>query len=136
MHDGPAPERMRLDVWLDVACLFRTRSEARKACLAGRVEVNDQAAKPHREVRAGDRVAIARPARPRQVVVVRGLAGRHVPKAEARALYEDVTPPPSAAEREFLALLALTRPTRPPRAGSPDRRDRRLLRHLKEHGVS
>lgn len=136
MHDHPAPERMRLDVWLDIACLFRTRSEARKACLAGRVEVNDQAAKPHRDVRAGDRVAIARPARPRQVVVVRGLAGRHVPRAEARTLYEDVTPPPSAAERELMALLALTRPTRPPRMGSPSRRDRRVLRHLKERGVS
>ena len=30
---------MRLDVWLDVACLFRTRSEAQKACRNGKVDV-------------------------------------------------------------------------------------------------
>ena len=31
---------MRLDVWLDVACLFKTRSLARTACQGGKVEVN------------------------------------------------------------------------------------------------
>jgi len=30
---------MRLDVWLDVACLFKTRSEAKKACAGGKVDV-------------------------------------------------------------------------------------------------
>ena len=29
---------VRLDVWLDVACVFRTRSEAQKACRGGKVE--------------------------------------------------------------------------------------------------
>ena len=33
-------ETLRLDVWLDIACLFRTRSEAQKACKIGRVDVN------------------------------------------------------------------------------------------------
>ena len=49
---GPPPARppaeVRLDVWLDVACLFKTRSEAQKACRGGKVEVNGQSAKPHR----------------------------------------------------------------------------------------
>jgi ribosomal 50S subunit-recycling heat shock protein len=36
---------VRLDVWLDVACVFRTRSEAQKACKAGKVDVNGQSAK-------------------------------------------------------------------------------------------
>ena len=30
---------MRLDQWLDIACLFRTRSEAQKACKGGKVDV-------------------------------------------------------------------------------------------------
>ncbi|PYQ73941.1 MAG: heat-shock protein Hsp15, partial [Acidobacteria bacterium] len=36
---------LRLDVWLDIACLFKTRSEAQDACKTGRVSVNRQPAK-------------------------------------------------------------------------------------------
>ena len=44
--DSPAgPEPTRLDIWLDVACLCKTRSEAQKACKGGKVEVNGQPAK-------------------------------------------------------------------------------------------
>ena len=49
---------MRLDVWLDVACLFRTRSEAQAACRGGKVDVNGNAAKPNRLVRPGDELRI------------------------------------------------------------------------------
>ena len=40
-------ESVRLDMWLDVACLFRTRSEAQKD-RNGRVDINGQPAKAHR----------------------------------------------------------------------------------------
>ena len=56
--DGPAGAR--LDVWLDIACLFRTRSEAQKATRAGKVAVNRQSAKPNRRLRLGDEVEISR----------------------------------------------------------------------------
>ena len=49
---------MRLDVWLDIACLFKTRSEAKRACEGGKVEVGGEHAKPNRAVREGDRIAI------------------------------------------------------------------------------
>ena len=65
-------ETLRLDVWLDVACLFRTRSEAQNACKLGRVDVNGQAAKPHREIRPGDEIVISRPLGRKQTVVVEG----------------------------------------------------------------
>jgi hypothetical protein len=44
---------VRLDVWLDVACLFKTRSEAQKACNGGKVEVNGQPGKSHRLLKIG-----------------------------------------------------------------------------------
>jgi len=122
------PETVRLDVWLDVACLFRTRSEAQRACKGGKVEVAGVRAKPHREIRAGDRLTITRPLGRRQLVVVRGIETRHITKAEARLLYEDLTPPPSAAELE-MRRLGLDRS--PGRAGAPDKRERRELRRLK-----
>jgi ribosome-associated heat shock protein Hsp15 len=126
---GTAISRVRLDIWLDVACLFKTRSEAQRACNGGKVEVGGQRAKPHREVRVGETVTISRPLGRRQQVVVRELADKHVPKAVARTLYEDVTPPPSPEEEAFRDLVRHTRPTRP--AASPDKRARRELRRLK-----
>ncbi len=121
--------RVRLDVWLDVACLFKTRSEAQRACRGGKVDVNTQRAKPHRTVQPGDRLAITRPQGRKQLVVVRSLADQHLPKAAARTLYEDVTPPLTEVEREMLRLGH--RPARPAGAKTPDTRERRTLRRLK-----
>ncbi len=123
---------VRLDVWLDVACLFRTRSEAQKACKGGKVEVNGHSAKPHRDVRLGDVIEITRPQGRRQRVVVRTLTEKHIPKAEARQLYEDTTPPPTPEEQALRDLLRLAGPKRHPLAGTPDRRERRRLRREKE----
>ena len=95
--------------------------------------MNGQAAKPHREIRPGDVVEITRPLGRRQRVVVRATAEKHIAKAEARALYEDTTPPPSAEEQAMLDLLRLAGPRRRFGAGGvPDRRERRRLRRFKE----
>ena len=124
---------MRLDLWLDVACLFKTRSEAQKACRNGKIDVNGQAAKPHRDLKVGDEIVIHRPLGRRQRVVVRTLAEKHVSKAEARELYKDLTPPPTPEEVEARKIAKLTGPfLRPRSAGAPDKRERRELRRLKE----
>ncbi|HVC20889.1 MAG TPA: RNA-binding S4 domain-containing protein [Vicinamibacterales bacterium] len=128
--DHPLPDGVRLDVWLDVACLFRTRSEAQIACKGGKVDVNGQAAKPHRLIHPGDRLQISRPYGRRQTVVVRQLADRHLPKAEARELYEDLTPPPTPEQVEMRRLERQYRASVTP-AHAPDKRERRALRKLK-----
>jgi ribosome-associated heat shock protein Hsp15 len=126
---------MRLDVWLDVACLFKTRSEAQKACRGGKVDVNGQASKPNREIRIGDEIEITRRFGQRQKVVVKGLAEQHITKADARLLYEDLTPKPTAEEIELRRIARLAAPfIRPASAGAPDRRERRALRRLKGRG--
>ena len=122
------PDAVRLDVWLDVACLFKTRAEAQRACRGGKVEVNTLSAKPHRLLKIGDEIRITRGMGRKQIVLVQGLAEKHLAKAEARALYEDRTPPPTADE---LARRAFERAYRPVPRGAPDRRERRLLRKLK-----
>ena len=121
---------VRLDVWLDVACLFRTRSEAQKACRAGKVTANGQSAKPNRHVRVGDELLISRPLGRKQRLKVLAFAERHIARAEARRLYEDLTPPPTAEEIEARRLERIYRAaTTPLRA--PDKRQRRELRKLK-----
>jgi hypothetical protein len=65
--------------------------------------------------------------------VVAGLAERSIPKAEARLLYEDRTPPPSPEEIEARRLERIFRAMNPaPR--SPTKRDRREIRKMKGRG--
>jgi ribosome-associated heat shock protein Hsp15 len=127
----PSIDGVRLDVWLDVACLFKTRSAAQKACSTGKVDVNGQAAKPHRLLRVGDTLDISRPYGRKQQVIVRELTDRHRPKADARRLYDDRTPAPTPEEIEMRRMERLYRAAMtPPKA--PDKRQRRALRRLKE----
>jgi len=124
-------DAVRLDVWLDVACLFRTRSEAQRACSGGKVDVNNQKAKPHRLLHVDDVIEITRGYGRSQRVRVRALAEQHVPKTEARELYDDLTPKPTPEEVEMRRLdRAYHAAMTPPRA--PDKRARRLLRKIKE----
>jgi ribosome-associated heat shock protein Hsp15 len=121
---------VRLDTWLDVACLYKTRSEASKACKLGKVIVNGVAAKSHRDVKEGDEIEIHRPFGRKQLITVVGITDRHLAKAEARQLYDDRTPTPTPEEVEMRRLeriyrAAATPPTR------PDRNLRRTLRRLK-----
>ena len=130
-HDEPLATQ-RLDVWLDIACLFKTRSLAQAACRGGRVELNGQTARPNRLLRTGDELRITRGSGRRQTVVVRGFAARHVAKAHASALYTDCTPPLTPAELEERRLrqaFGVRAPSRP-----VSKRDRRALRRLKLGG--
>ena len=123
-------ETVRLDVWLDVSCLARTRSEAKRACEGGKVEVNGERAKPHRLIREGDRIRIGRPFGRHQDVIVRIVLAEHVKKSEARALYDDVTPKPTPEEIEMRRIERVYRAATAA-AGTPDRRRRRALREAR-----
>jgi ribosome-associated heat shock protein Hsp15 len=125
-----APGSLRLDVWLDVACLFKTRSDAQKACKAGKIDVNQQTAKSNRLLKVGDELLIKRAFGRTQRVIVRGLTDRHRPKADARKLFDDLTPAPTPEELEARRLervyrAAVTGPK------APDKRERRELRRLR-----
>lgn len=129
-HYAVVVESVRVDIWLDVACVFKTRSEAQKACRLSQVRVNGAVAKAHREVKAGDHLIIQRPLGRRQLLTVVGVATSHIARAEARLLYDDTSPKPTPEEvalrrLERLYRAAATPPTR------PDRDQRRTLRRLK-----
>jgi ribosome-associated heat shock protein Hsp15 len=122
---------MRVDAWLDIACLYKTRSEAKRGCESGKVEVNGEHAKPHRILREGDRIRLNRGYGTYQDVIVRILIDQHVKKAEARALYDDVTPKPTPEEIEMRRAERIYRAAQQA-AGTPDRRRRREIRRAKE----
>ena len=95
------------------------------------MDVNGSRAKPHREVRPGDRLTISNPRGGARSLIVKGLASRSIPKAEARKLYEDVTPPPAPEVVEARRLDRLLAPR--PDSGRPDRRERRERRDRKSY---
>ncbi len=123
-EDENAPlAEVRLDVWLDVACLFPTRSQASAACAGGKVDLNGHSTAAHKLVRAGDRLSITF-THGKRTFVVKGLADRHVKKAAARALFEETTPPPTP---EVLEARRLERLFAPKDAGGarPTKKERR-----------
>jgi ribosome-associated heat shock protein Hsp15 len=126
-------QSVRLDVWLDVACVFKTRSQAQTACKRGRVEVNGDRGKPHRSIRPGDTIRVRMPGGWYRMVEVVEIETTNVSKARARELYVDHTPPPSEEDLELRRMQRLSTPPRRPRgAGAPKKRERRDLRRLKE----
>lgn len=119
-------ERQRIDKWLWAARFYKTRSLASEDLDLGRVAVNGQAAKPAREVKVGDTVAIRRDATIR-TVVVRGLCGQRGPAAAAQLLYAET--PESAALRERVAQQRrdAPEPALSIAHGRPTKRERREL---------
>ncbi len=130
MSEDPS---VRLDIWLDVACVFKTRSQAQQACKLGRVVVNGDPGKAHRLVRPGDEIQISLPGGRRKTIEVVGIERTNVPRARARELYVDHTPPPTAEEIELRRMLRMSAPPRRARgSGPPKKKERRQLRRAKD----
>lgn len=116
---------VRLDKWLQVARLFKTRSKAQHACELGRVKVNGSQVKPHRHLAIGDKVEVEQGDWTR-IVVVKELKDKPTPKAEAAELYEDQSPPRPAAD-PLQRLMRRPPALRDPGAGRPTKKDRREM---------
>lgn len=114
-----------MDKWLWAARFFKTRALAARACELGRIQSNQQPAKPAREVRIGDLLQIKTEGGDYQVEVlllseVRGNA------AVAQTLYRE-----TAASRELRLKLTTERKAAmvfsPAPEGRPSKRDRRKI---------
>ena len=115
---------LRIDKWLWAARFFKTRSLAAGACAGGKVDVNDEAAKPAKPVRVGDMLRITLPQGRRRIVKVLALNDHRGGATAARTLYEDLTPPEPPRARQAPP------PYRPSGAGRPTKRERRQLDRL------
>ncbi len=120
-------DSVRLDKWLQVARAFRTRSKATKACQDGRVKVDGNRARAHHAVAVDQRIEIDHRQGWTRVLIVRELADRPLPKAEAPRLYEDASPPRPRVD-------AMGDTYRPRRAGRPSGRDRRRMERFRRRG--
>jgi ribosome-associated heat shock protein Hsp15 len=118
-------ERARLDRWLWAARLFKTRTAAAQACDRQRVRVNDLAAKPARELRIGDRVAVRGDGGAVRLLVVRALSVVRGPAAVAQMLYEETPESVAARESACQARRLAPEPAAALAQGRPTKSDRR-----------
>lgn len=96
MAEAEDRDWQRLDKWLWCARLSKTRSACAAFVERGGVRLNRQPVdKPHARLRPGDVLTLALGGAERGVVKVwrvQALAERRGPPAEARTLYEEITP--------------------------------------------
>lgn len=126
-------DKLRIDKWLWAARFYKTRSLATDEIDKGRVSVNGLEAKPAREVKVGDTVAMRREGVTR-TVVVKGLSAMRGPAPVAQQLYEETAE--SVAERARIAEQRRYAPE-PAHAiehGRPTKRGRRELEDAQRQG--
>ena len=114
-------EPVRLDKWLWAARFFKTRSLAVEAIEGGRVSLNGERAKPAKNVKVGDAIAIRKP--PFEFsVVVKGLSDKRGSADIAATLFDETAE--SRARRTVIAAEMKSLP-QPRFKGRPTKKTRR-----------
>jgi ribosome-associated heat shock protein Hsp15 len=120
-NDSATGTRQRIDKWLWFARIAKSRTLAQKLAISGRVRINrernDSTSQP---VKVGDTLTIGLESGVR-VLRILATGTRRGPAAEARLLFEDLSPPPLPASSEM----------RDPGTGRPTKRDRRAISAFK-----
>lgn len=137
---GAAPSQ-RIDKWLWYVRAVKSRTLAAGLVTTGKVRVNKiKITKASTLIAAGDVIMITAKADIRLLKVL-APGSRRGPAAEARSLYEDLTPaahkpppPPTgtAAEQQLAERAVQAMPRRDAGAGRPTKRERRAIDRLRD----
>lgn len=123
--------KCRIDKWLWFARFFKTRTRATIYSDAGGIRVNGSlVGKAHHPVRAGDVLTFAL-GRDIRVVRILDIGCRRGPAKEAQALYEDLSPLPTALAADGGPRDAAPEPCRG--QGRPTKAERRAMVRVRGH---
>ena len=125
-------ETIRLDKWLWAARFFKTRKLAAEAISGGKVHVNDQRAKPGKEVKTGTMLSISKDNYRWDIMII-AINGQRRSTKEAVLLYEESAE--SLAKRE--QQIMQNREQRElfdfsGRDHKPNKKERRLIHRFKQ----
>ena len=120
--------KVRIDKWLWMVRLFKTRTLATDACNAGKVKINTINCKPSREIKKNETIQI------RNGILLKTIEVLAFPKNRIGAklvpdYYIDRTP---QEEYDRVKSISTTTEWREHGAGRPTKRDRRQLEYIKE----
>ncbi len=127
-----AQKSIRLDKWLKVARIFKTRTQAAEACTQGKVQVNDRVAKPSRIIKIGDKISVRVKWRVRRFDVL-DIVQKSIKADQAKLLYHEHEPTPEEKEAEDIRNLFYrsSKMNRPKYKGRPTKKERRELEKLR-----
>ncbi len=121
-------EKIRIDKWLHAVRIFKTRSLAADACLAGKVKIEGDAVKAAYMLKVGQTIIINKQGE-KQTVKCLKLIEKRVGAPIAAECYEDLTPP---EEKDKLKFPASFFEVRDKGAGRPTKKDRREIEKFKD----
>ncbi|MBN1560304.1 hypothetical protein JW998_08640 [candidate division KSB1 bacterium] len=118
----------RIDKWLHISCLFKTRSKAARACEERRIKVNGVIARPATLVKGGDELTIRRANGQFVNMKILAISERNVSSKEAKCLYEVEALQLSEEAKELMELFSgsITY-ERPKYKGRPTKKERRKM---------
>ncbi len=134
MSETAVEKEIRLDKWLKISRIYKTRNLAIRACEDGKVKVNDKKAKPARLIKIGDQINIKVRSNYRTYDVV-DIVYKSIAKKDAKLLYNEHTPKISEEAKELFELLQeWDKDGRRKFKGRPTKKERRELDKLKGYG--
>ena len=128
MREQDQLDSQRLEKWLSIARLFKTRKLATQACENRHVKVNDVTSKASKAIKASDEVTIRLRGKYRSFQIL-GIIKRNVSAQLARELYKETTSLDVDPEQQELIRLTLKsqKQQKPQYKGRPTKKERRKL---------
>lgn len=120
-------DTVRIDKWLWMVRLFKTRSMATDACNAGKVKMDGNNLKPSKNIKENE-VYVVRIGQLEKTVQVLGSPKSRVGAPLVPQFYTDLTPP---EEYERVKMLSMRFEHRDRGEGRPTKRDRRQIEFVK-----
>ena len=126
MSQEDSLQKMRIDRWLWVARLYKSRSMATEACKKSWVKINEIPAKPSREIKIGEVITIKFGPLEKKVRV-EALSDRRVSAPLAQGLLTDLTSPEAYQKAADARKRIKLRPATVKGVGRPTKKQRRDL---------
>jgi len=126
--DNVAEKQIRLDKWLKIARIFKTRSQASHACDENHVKVNGEIAKAAKLIKPGDKLTVKGKNRYREIEVA-DISFKSISAKEARELYREEKQ--EKLSEESIELIRLMKPSVIKYPGRPTKKERRNLMKIR-----
>ncbi len=132
---GDIQGEQRIDKWLNISCLFKTRAKATKACDERRIKINGEVAKPAKTVKPGDELTIKNSGGKFTNYKVLAISHKNLSAKDAKHLYEKEEIELSDEAKELMELFSgSVKRQKPKYKGRPTKKERRKLDKFRNKG--
>lgn len=132
LQEHQLEKKIRLDKWLKIARIFKTRSQACAACEQNRVIVNNHPAKASKTIKSGDTISVKFRWKKRTFDVL-DISNKSLSAINARLLYreQELTPEEKKLEEQKELFHKSSKQLRSKYKGRPTKKERRRLRRIR-----